>query len=173
MNVKKLLSHFIPFRKYELTTEKSVESVMRTMSRICKNASSEENKFRGKVFDDSFRICLVRDCQFYYRNPPILIGRVFEKDGKTTMHICARMTLFTCFVLAMFVPLLLLLFVYGVIAMCAGAFADALPAILISAFFLVFELFSSYVFVQRPADRAIKRLSHLLFAEVTSRPVEE
>lgn len=175
MNVKKLFSYFTLYRKYTLTTERSAESVMRTMRRICKDTSPETSEFHGKVFENRFRVCLFHDrcAHIYYRNPPILIGQVSEGDGKTTIEICARMTLFACVVFAMFAPLLALGLVFGVIALCVGDFASALPAILTFAFLLFLEFFFTLVFVRQPADRAIKRLSHLLFAEETPSSVEE
>jgi len=172
VKIKKLLFHFIPYRKYVLTTERTKESVLRTLRRITgKSVFPPDYEFYGNVGTDEFRIRYnVRyrmDLNVENSFPPIMNGTIQEANAKTVISISTKLPTSYCITfgfvhLITFIGLLL-----GLFFMCAGNFHDGLPLLLICGVLpLGQQLLMCYSAVNT-AERAIKRLSHLLFAEQT------
>ena len=177
--MKNWFSFLYPGSKYVLTTERTKESVFRTLHRVTgKKAYPVDHEFYGTVQEESFRIRYnIRYCTDLQRVssslPSLMDGVVQEENGKTMIRISTSLPTSCCITFGIFYLASCIGFLLGLIFTCAGDFKDGIPLLLMFGILPVVNYLLMWYSVSVTEDRAIKRLSHLLFAEVTSRPVEE
>jgi len=170
MKSKGLLSYLNPYRKYTLTTERSAESVMRTMRRITgERVYPATSEFYGRVdinrFQIRYNVRYRMNLDYKTGFPPIMDGTIQEAGDKTVIHISTRLPTSYCVVFGFFYFALFVGFFLGLFFICNGNLKDGLTLLLICAGCLLgHSLLMGYSAVIT-SDRAIKRLAHLLFAE--------
>ncbi len=169
MNIKKLLSYLIPYRAVKLETARSREAIIRTLNRITGGIFSNDCEFHGKVTENSFRLMpnINYNSSFLRRNSflPILFGSIEERGEGCVITIRMRMPLIFCIFWGLWDIFDLFGMLVGLLGILVGSVADGLLILFLCTSMLIGSLLLVGLSFSIPADRAIKRLKLLLFAE--------
>ena len=176
--MKNWFSFLFPCSKYVLTTERTKESIFRTLHRVTgKTAHPPDYEFYGTVCEDRFQIRYNTRHHPQLRCvssfPPLMDGTLQEEDGKTVIRILTSLPTSYCITFGLFYLACCIGFPLGLIFVCTGNFLNGIRLLLFFGIFPLVNYLMMWYSVSTTEDRAIKRLSHLLFAEVTSQPMEE
>lgn len=168
MNIKKLLSYLIPYRTVKLETARSREAIIRTLNRITGGIFSNDCEFHGKVAENSFRLMpnINYNSSSLRRNSflPILFGSIEECGEGCVITIRMRMPLIFCVFWGLWDIFDLFGMLVGLLALLVGVLSG-LTILLLCTAMLMGSLLLVGLSFSIPADRAIKRLKLLLFAE--------
>jgi len=168
VNIKKLLSYLIPYRTVKLETARSREAIIRTLNRITGGIFSNDCEFHGKVTENSFRLMpnINYNSSFLRRNSflPILFGSIEERGEGCVITIRMRMPLIFCIFWGLWDIFDLFGMLVGLLALLMGVL-NGLTILLLCTAMLMGSLLLVGLSFSIPADRAIKRLKLLLFAD--------